>query len=1334
MSSRAFSSLHKEIDKCMRSEQHALRRRLRNIGKKSAPDKQSRNKKPSTNSTDNSAQPTPPVKNSGTDTSSAVFKAGTGTDAALDALRQDITKAIDRQQRRVADVPVPDYPEQLPVVQHRDEIIEAIKNHPVTIICGETGSGKTTQIPKMCLQAGLGVNGMIGHTQPRRIAARSVSDRIASELKTELGAAVGYKVRFSDKLSPQTYIKLMTDGILLAEIQSDPWLNQYDTIIVDEAHERSLNIDFILGYLKRLLTKRRDLKIIITSATIDPDTFSRHFNDAPVILAEGRSYPVEVRYQPWDEDESDERDQPQAIFDACEELASIGSGDVLVFLPGERDIRETADYLGRHSGQSRLLRGVEVLPMLARLSAAEQAKIFKPHGNRRIVLATNVAETSLTVPGIRYVVDSGLARMSRYSVRSKVQRLPIEKISQASANQRKGRCGREAPGVCIRLYSEEDFLQRPEFTEPEILRTNLASVILQMEVSRLGQVEDFPFVEAPDSRLINDGYRLLVELGAVDTRNRLTKLGRTIARLPIDPRLARILIEAKQEGCINEALSIVSALSIQDPRERPMAKQAAADELHSEFNHEKSDFLALVNMWEFCRVQSERLSGNQFRKMCKQRFLSYLRVREWRDIRRQLQQIMREQGGVENTTEASYDKVHRALLTGLLGNVAIKEDRNLYHGTRNRKVMIFPGSGVFGRAAKWIMAAEVSETTRLYARGVAGIEPEWIEAASEHLLKHSYSGATWQRKRAQVGAYRKSTLYGLVVVEKKRVNYGPINPQESREIFIRSGLVEGNYNTKSGFYRHNLKLVDEVITLEEKSRRRDILVDPEELYRFYDSVIPEGIYSGPLFEKWREKYEADYPRGLWFTRDLLLQDDEPGVSKTDYPDQIEMGGVVLPLKYHFSPGAATDGVTLTVPVSLLNRISAAQCEWLVPGMLAEKITAMIKSLPKPLRKNYVPAPDYATRVLPLLDAHRALSLSDALTQCLNQLSRSPLTQEDWVQEQLPEHLKMRLEVLDADGKRIDQGRDIAALQQRYQSDIEEQLSGDADNSFERTDLKDWNFGDLPEFVDLQTQGVTMKGYPALVHENQSVSLRLFATPETAAREMPAGLRALYKKVLQKEVKYLIRNLPGIDVLCLRFAVFGKSDVLKHDIVDAAIDTTFNCVGFWPRTREAFHNNLEQHSTELIDSANRICTVLGKTLESHRQVARRMSGSVSLSWVEPMADIKDQIAQLIYPGFVTNTPSDRLARLPIYFSAIDKRLDSLDREPDRDRRRRAELLPVWEQTKTVAIDAEYPSPQAQKIRWLFEELRVSVFAQELGVIDKVSVPRIESLLGSLDKVA
>ncbi len=1304
-------NIHREIDKCIRTEQHRFRRQLRKLNSPSGSSQQS--------------------AASSTKASQRAASSNDADASRLQKLLDDIRASQQRLEQRSKSVPATDYPDNLPIVMHRDKIVDTIRNHPVTIICGETGSGKTTQIPKMCLDAGLGRHGVIGHTQPRRIAARSVSERIASELGTDLGTAVGYKVRFSDKVSANTYIKLMTDGILLAEIRSDPWLNQYDTIIVDEAHERSLNIDFILGYLKGLLKRRRDLKIIVTSATIDPDTFSRHFNDAPVIIAQGRSYPVEVLYRSWQEDESDEREQPEVVFDACEELAVKGSGDILVFLAGERDIRETADYLAKAAVGSRLLRGVEVLPMLARLSAAEQSRIFAAHSGRRIVLATNVAETSLTVPGIRFVVDTGLARVSRYSVRSKVQRLPIEKVSQASANQRKGRCGREAPGVCIRLYEEDDFNQRPEFTQPEILRTNLASVILQMEVSKLGQVEDFPFVESPDRRMINDGYLLLYELGAVDDKRRLTKLGTMLARLPVDPRLARMLIEAKDEGSVNEVLSIVSALSVQDPRERPMAKQQAADELHKEFNHDKSDFMALLNLWEFCRVQSERLSSNQFRKMCRQRFLSYMRVREWRDIRRQLQQVLRDIGAVENTTEASYENIHRALLSGLLGNVAIKDDRNHYLGTRSRKVMLFPGSGVFGKGSKWIMSAEISETTRLYARGVAAIEPAWIESLGENLFKHSYSGASWQQKRAQVGAYRKSTLYGLVIVEKKRINYGPINPHESRDIFIRDALVEGNYNTQSGFYHHNLKLVDEVLTLEEKSRRRDILIEPEELYRFYDKIVPDGIYSGALFEKWRKEYEKEKPRGLWLNREYLLQDDEAVVSNIDFPDQLEFSGVVLPLKYHFKPGSQSDGVTLCVPASLLNRVSSAQCEWLVPGMLREKLVALIKSLPKQLRRNFVPAPDVADKAFKRLTSGSQQSLLESLATVLCQGTSITLSTEDWQPELLPAHLVMRYEVLDSDGVCIDQGRDLKSLQKRYVDQIEEDLASNTDNAYERSDLTDWNFGDLPDSVEIETRGVKMKGFPALVSEDNKIALRLFATQEAAGLEMPGGLRALYKKNLQKDVKYLLRNLPGIDVLCLRFAVFGKSEVLKHDIIDASVNMTFMASEQQPRTRELFLDIIERNRGELVNNANRICAVLERTMQAHRDVAKRMSGSVSLSWVEPVVDIKDQIANLIYPGFVTATPEQRLERLPIYFKAIGKRLDSLDREPDRDRRRRSELLPVWERIKQTRESSSVPSAEIAKIRWLFEELRVSVFAQELGTADKVSVPRIESMLAKFD---
>ena len=910
-----------------------------------------------------------------------------------------------------------------------------------------------------------------------------------------------------------------------------------------------------------------------------------------------------------------------------------------------------------------------------------------------------------------------------------MQRLPIEKISQASANQRKGRCGREAPGVCIRLQSEEDFDQREEFTEPEILRTNLASVILQMEASRLGRVEDFPFVQAPDGRLINDGYRLLIELGAVDDRRKLTRLGRQLVRFPVDPRFARMLLAAVDESCLSEVLTIVSALSVQDPRERPLNKQQAADELHAEFHDEKSDFLSIVNLWEFCTVQSERLSNNQFRKMCKQRFLSAMRVREWRDIRRQLQQAMKPFGGKENTSQAHYDKVHRALLTGLLGNIAIKEDRNEYHSTRNRKLMLFPGSGVFGKGPKWIMAAEISETTRLYARGVAGIDPVWVESIGERLLKHSYSGASWQRKRAQVGANRKSTLYGLVVIEKKRVNYGPINTVESREIFIREALVEGNFNTRAAFYQHNLQMIDEVVTLEDKSRRKDILVEPEELYRFYDQIVPEGIYSGPQFEKWRQQYEQQYPRGLYLSKDYLLNDDEPGINPVDFPDQIEFTGLVLPLKYHFKPGSFDDGVSLLVPVSLLNRVNATRCEWLVPGMLHEKVVAMIKSLPKQLRRNFVPAPDFAERCIPLILGNPAIPLTEALASALLNLTGTKVNQDDWQKELWPDHLLMRVELLDEHGKTIDEGRNIEHLQRKYVDQIEETLASNESNAFERTDLTDWNFGDLPEWVEVQTQGVQMKGYPSLVDEDGVLCLRLLATEQAANDAMHAGLRLLYKKCLQKEVKYLLRNLPGIDVLTLRFAAFGKSDVLKQDIVNAGIDQAFISDRAAPRTREEFYHILDSQKGELVNIVNDICTVLNVVFESHREVSRRMSGSVSLSWVEAIADIRDQISHLIYPGFVARTPPQRLNRLPVYFKAMLKRLDTLDSSPDRDRRRRAELLPVWENIKSLLENN--PTPSVHNVRWLIEELRVSIFAQELGAIDKVSVGKIETLIEKID---
>ncbi|MFK8080135.1 MAG: ATP-dependent RNA helicase HrpA [Granulosicoccus sp.] len=1291
-------TLHRLIDGALQVDQPRLRRRVRSLAGKSA------------------------------------------TDDALMKFTEQAEKSALKRQSRLDNKPSPEYPSELPVVEQREEILAAIKAHQVIILCGETGSGKTTQLPKICLEAGRGVAGLIGHTQPRRIAARSVAARIAEELKSKIGEAVGFKIRFTDQVSDRSYIKLMTDGILLAEIQNDPWLNQYDTLIIDEAHERSLNIDFLLGYLKSLLSKRKDLKLIITSATIDPERFAEHFNNAPIIKAEGRTYPVELRYAPPEApageegDSLDDIDMPTAIVNACETLLQERQHDILVFLSGERDIRELADLLSKQTSHNRTFRGVEILPLFSRLSNAEQNRIFARHTVPRIVLATNVAETSLTVPGIRSVVDPGYARLSRYSVRSKVQRLPIEKVSQASANQRMGRCGREAPGVCIRLYSEEDFINRAEFTEPEILRTNLAAVILQMASMKLGHIEDFPFVESPDGKFINDGYRTLQELAALDEKRQLTKLGKRLARLPIDPRLGRMLLAAADEGCVNDVLTIVSALSIQDPRDRPFDKRQAADEQHAEFNHETSDFMAWLNLWNFVTVQKENLSNSRFRKMCRQRFLSALRIIEWMDVRRQLERLCKDLDLPVSSSEAPEENVHRALLAGLLANVAIRTEKKGYLGTRNRHLNIFPGSGLFKKGPKWMMAGEIAETSKLYARQVAAIQPQWIEALAEHLLHYSYRDAHWQRKKGTVGAWAQSTLYGLIINPKKGVDYSRINPQESRQIFIREALVNGELITKGEFHRYNQQLLDEVTTLEEKSRRRDIVVDPEELVRFYDALVPDDICSAATFEKWRKSFEAENPRALYFVREQLLADDAVDVSARDYPDQIEMQGMVLPLRYHFAPGEEDDGVTLICAVEVLNRVSAARAEWLVPGMLDEKIALLIKSLPKALRRNFVPAPDYAAAASAAMEPGNG-SLIGALSRELHRMSGVKVTRDDWDASDLPVHLKMRFSVVGSHGQELKSGRDLEALQAAYVGEVEETLLKFSDNSIERDQVTDWNFGDLPDSVDIEKSGMTMQGYPALQANKDGVGIKLFATPSAALSAMPLGLRALYKQVLKDEVKYLQRKLPNINVLSLRFTPFGNKQALIDDVLNAAVDEVFIRDREIPRTRDAFTQTLQNNRAELVGMAGQLCDTLGQIFEQHRQVAKRLEGSISLSWIEPSIDIKDQIASLIFAGFVTSTGLQRLARLPVYFQAMDKRLDAIDRSPDKDRRRRSEFLPVWEKFKSLPTDKD-DDPQYRAahhgLRWSFEELRVSLFAQDLGTAEKVSVSKLENRVQELSK--
>ena len=1023
-------------------------------------------------------------------------------------LESDITAALQKVQSRAASCPKVTYPENLPVSQKKQDILQAIRDHQVVIVAGETGSGKTTQLPKICLELGRGVKGLIGHTQPRRLAARTVANRIADELETPLGGSVGYKVRFNDQVGENTLVKLMTDGILLAEIQQDRLLMQYDTLIIDEAHERSLNIDFILGYLRELLPKRPDLKVIITSATIDPQRFSRHFNNAPIIEVSGRTYPVEVRYRPVVDDADDtDRDQLQAIFDAVDELGREGPGDILIFMSGEREIRDTADALNRLN-----LPHTEVLPLYARLSNSEQNRVFQSHHGRRIVLATNVAETSLTVPGIKYVIDPGTARISRYSFRTKVQRLPIEPVSQASANQRKGRCGRVSDGICIRLYSEQDFLSRPEFTDPEILRTNLASVILQMTSLGLGDIAAFPFVEAPDKRNILDGVRLLEELGAIKTADnghyQLTPQGRQLAQLPIDPRLARMVLEAQKSGSVREVMIITAALSIQDPRERPMDKQQASDEKHRRFADKDSDFLAYVNLWDWLKEQQKEHSSSQFRRLCRNDFLNYLRVREWQDIYTQLRQVVKELGLPVNSEPSDYRSVHTALLTGLLSHIGQKDaDKQEYTGARNARFSIFPGSGLFKKPPKWTMVAELVETSRLWGRIAARIEPEWIEPLAQHLVKHSYSEPHWSKSQGAVMATEKVTLFGLPIVAARQVNYSTIDPLLCRELFIRHALVEGDWQTRHAFFSANLKLRAEVEELEHKSRRRDILVDDETLFSFYDQRIPGEVISGRHFDNWWKNAAKQNADLLSFEKEMLIKDGANKVSALDYPNTWHQGNLKLRLTYQFEPGTDADGVTVHIPLPILNQVEDQGFEWQIPGIRRELVIALIKSLAKPVRRNFVPAANYAEAFLGRVTALE-LPLLDALERELRRMTGVTVSRDDWQWEQVPDHLKMTFRVVGEKHKTLLEGKNLTALKLQLKDKVQETLSAVADDGLEQSNLHIWSFGKLPEFYEQKRGGYSMKAYPALVDEKDSVAIRLFDSEQEQQQAMWQGTRRL----------------------------------------------------------------------------------------------------------------------------------------------------------------------------------------------------------------------------------
>ena len=1249
--------------------------------------------------------------------------AGKPIDRPLKAVASEIEASGEALRLRRENLPTPEYPEELPVCERREEIKKAIAENQVVVVAGETGSGKTTQLPKICLELGRGVNGLIGHTQPRRIAARSVAARIATELKSELGHAVGYKVRFSDRTRPESYIKLMTDGILLAESQGDRFLSAYDTLIIDEAHERSLNIDFLLGYLKQLLPKRPDLKLIITSATIDTERFSQHFDDAPVVEVSGRTYPVEVRYRPLLEGDEEERDRSQVegVLDAVDELSREGKGDVLVFLSGEREIRETAEALRKHHPPH-----TEILPLYARLSASEQNRVFAPHGGRRIVLATNVAETSLTVPGIRYVVDPGTARISRYSHRTKVQRLPVEAISQASANQRAGRCGRVGPGVCIRLYAEEEYASRIEFTDPEIKRTNLAAVILQMASLGLGDVEKFPFVDPPDRKFINDGFKTLFELGAIDEARNLTQLGQELARLPVDPRVGRMVLQARHEGCLTEVLVVAAALSIQDPRDRPMEHQQAADEKHKRHWHDESDFVALLNLWNDYHEEKRKLSQKKLRAHCKANFLSFNRMREWHDIHQQLHNQVADMGLRFNEEPPEYDALHRALLAGLLGNIGFRTEEKQFLGARNVKFNVFPGSSQFKKPPKWLMAAELAETAKLYARTVARIEPEWIEPLAGHLVKKSWSEPHWSKRAGQVSAYEKVTLYGLTIVPKRRVNYGPINPAESREIFIREGLVEGQLNTRGQFFKHNQALIEEIEAMEHKSRRRDLMVDEYQLQRFYDERIPEGVYALPSFEKWRKRAEEKNPKLLFLTREYLMQGS--GVDEAQFPNQLTMGELTLPLEYHFEPGHAADGVTLRVPLAALNLIDGERCDWLVPGLLREKVVLLIKSLPKQLRKHFVPAPDYADAALGGMSSGEG-NLVSALAARLKKMSGTEIPLDAWRLDTLPDHFLMNFRVVDERNKAVVEGRDLAKLQRTLGERAQESLRAQpSDNRLERSGMHRWECDTLPEQVELERAGVKLHGFPALVDEGEGgVAVKLFDGEAKAATAMAAGLRRLIRLTLPKEIKYLARNLPEIQRMCLHYAPVGRCDDLKRDLIDAAVDHCFIEGREFPRDRKAFEARINECKPKLVATANTLCERVDAALAEYHQLRKRLKGAIHPHALEAAADVKAQLDRLIGPGFLVRTPSERLADLPRYLKAIDIRLEKVGRSSERDRAAMLDVQALWrgytERHHKLSRDGVVDSA-VEAFRWRIEELRVSLFAQELGTRETVSVKRLE----------
>ncbi|HTN75326.1 MAG TPA: ATP-dependent RNA helicase HrpA [Pirellulaceae bacterium] len=1326
-----FQELEAALDTTLQADRHRLRNRLRGVRK--------------------------------------LEEQGRPFDRPLQELQRDLEASAARRSERAAGVPPIKYDPQLPVVTWREEIAAAIRDHQVVVVCGETGSGKSTQLPKICLELGRGIDGLIGHTQPRRIAARSVAARVAEELGTPLGSTVGFKVRFADQTSPQTLIKVMTDGVLLAETQHDRFLDQYDTLIIDEAHERSLNIDFLLGYLHRLLPKRPDLRVIITSATIDAARFAKHFgrmidatqeppliDPAPIVQVEGRTYPVDLLYRPpLPDPDSGEVDELRGVVQAVEEILTLGPGDILTFLPTERDILEAHQRLRGWEKQRGGGHKIEIVPLYARLSTAEQSRVFQPHSGRRIVLATNVAESSLTVPGIRFVIDTGTARISRYSPRSQVQRLPIEAVSRASADQRKGRCGRIGPGVCIRLYSEEDYVAREAFTPPEIQRTNLAGVILQTLSLGLGPLDEFPLLDPPRAESIRDGRRTLHEIGAIDEQYALTPLGKRLARLPVDPRIGRMLLAADEEHCLADMLIIAAALETQDPRDRPIDKQQQADQAHAAFSDADSDFVSYLRLWDFHQRLKQTVSRSELRRAAKQNFLSEVRLREWHDLHRQLLELVgqlglkagrRRLGPFDRAAEkealeaaakpnaekpsrhspGDYAAVHRALLTGLLSNIALRGETSEYTAGGNQKLFLWPGSGVFARKPKWIVAAELVETTRRYARTAAWIDPDWLEPLAPHLVKRSYSDPYWDARGGGAMAYERVSLFGLTIVARRRARYGPIDPKLSRRLLLQHGLVEGQMTTRGSFFKQNQSLLEEIAALSAKTRQRALIVDEDRIYDFYNARVPVEVIDLPSFERWRTQAEKQNPKLLLLTREDLLPQDTPVAAAEHFPDQLEIGRTRLNLEYRFEPGTVEDGVTVTVPVGGLGQLAEDRLDWLVPGLLHEKIEALIRSLPKAVRTKFTSAADVARRVARELKFGEGPFLT-AVASALSKVGSEYIAVESFDLARLPTYLQVQVRVVDSQGKVLEEGRDLPALRERFQVQ-QVATAPPVPTQWHRDGITAWDFGELPGEVEIPARPHPITKHVAILDQGETVALRLVDTSDDAARLSHAGLRRLLVLSERRELRAQVDWLPGMDRLALYAAPFCRERPLVAQVIDLLCDRAWRALRYRrPDSREEFELLRKDLRREIVPAVQAVSKVLAPLCEAYHQIRLALDGKHPANWQATINELRQQLADLTPTNFLTETPAEWLDHYPRYLRGMSERMTKLAGGLATDRKQAEIITPLDNRLRErVAQQLRRGIHDGELVlyRWMLEEFRISLYAQKLGTAIPISPQRLE----------